>query len=161
MRTRPFAVACCLLVAAAPVAAEMGFYGWGPRLGVGDDPDQVVIGLHQDFGELVDNLRFQPSLDVGFGDDHTVVSAVLPVHYRFPGPSDVTPYLGGGLLLGWIEHDPPGRRGGDSEFEIAPVLAGGIEWRVRDSGDALLEIQLPGGEFHDAKVLVGWIFRAR
>ncbi len=161
MKTRLCALAFCLLVGTASVAAEMGFYGWGLRLGGGDDPDQILVGVHQDFGEFVKNLRFQPSLDLGFGDDHTIVSTVLPVHYRFPGHSSATPYVGGGLLLAWIERDPPGRRGGDSEFEIAPLLAGGVEWPVRETGEILLEIQIPGADVHDAKVFVGWIFRAR
>ena len=151
----------CLLATCGPAAAEMGFYGWGPRLGAGDDPDQVLFGLHQDFGEIVENLRFQPSLDVGFGDDHTLVSGVVPVHYRFPGDAKTTPYLGGGLVLAWIDRDPPGRRGDDSDFEIAPIFVAGIEWRARRAADVLLELQLPGGDVHDAKLLVGWMFRAR
>ena len=158
---RQMAFVFCLLAAAGPALAEMGLYGWGPRLGAGDDPDQVLIGVHQDFGEIVDNLRFQPSLDLGIGDDHTLVSAVLPVHYRFPGGSKTTPYLGGGALLAWIDHDRPGRRGSDSDFEIAPVLVAGVEWQARRAADVLLELQLPGGDAHDAKLLVGWIFRAR
>ena len=157
------ALMLCLLAAAAPTTAETGFYGWGPRIGAGDDPDQILIGIHQDLGEFVENLRFQPSLDLGIGDDHTVVSGVLPVHYRFPSRSgsSATAYVGGGLLLAWIDRDPPGRGGGDSDFEIAPILTGGVEWRVRRTADALLELQLPGGDVHDAKLLVGWIFRAK
>jgi len=161
MINRLIALTFCLLAVSAPAVAEMGIYGWGPRLGAGDDPDQILVGLHQDFGEFAKNLRFQASLDVGFGDDHTVVSAVLPVQYRFPGRSTATPYVGGGLLLAWVDHDPPGRPGGDSEFEIAPLLMGGVEWRVSEAGDALLELQLPFGDAHDAKLLFGWIFRTR
>ncbi len=151
----------CTLAGSAPAAAEMGFYGWGPRLGAGDDPDQILVGIHQDFGEFVENLRFQPSLDLGFGDDHTVVSAVLPVHYRFPGSAGAIPYVGGGLLLAWIDRDRPRRRDDDSELEIGPVLVGGVEWQLGKRGDALLEIQFPGGDAHDAKVLFGWMLRAR
>lgn len=159
-KTRLGALGLCLLLGAVPAAAEMGFYGWGPRIGGGDDPDQFLVGVHQDLGEFVTNLRFQPSLDLGIGGDDTVVSLAVPVHYRFPGHSSATPYVGGGLLLAWIDRDRP-RRGDDSEFEIAPVLAGGVEWPVGESGDLLLEIQIPGGDAHDAKVFVGWIFRAR
>ncbi len=151
--------ALCLL-AAAPLAAEMGFYGWGPRLGIGDDPDQVLVGVHQDFGEFVENLRFQPSLDVGFGDDHTVVAAMVPVHFRFPGRSPATPYLGGGLALFWIDRDRPRGRG-DSEVEFSPLLVGGVEWRAGATGDVLIELQVPGGDGHDVRLLVGWMFRAR
>ncbi len=161
MRTRRCALAFCLLIGAAPLAAEMGFYGWGPRLGVGDDPDQILVGVHQDFGEFVKNLRFQPSLDLGLGDDHTVVSLVVPVHYRFPGRSSATPYVGGGPLIAWIDRDRPRRGGGDSDLEITLLLAGGVEWPVSEAGDILLELQIPGADAHDAKLFVGWIFRAR
>lgn len=158
---RLWALVICLLAGVGPALAEMGAYGWGPRLGAGDDPDQIVVGIHQDFGEIVENLRFQPSFDVGLGDDHTVVSGVLPVHYRFPGGEIATPYLGGGLLLAWIDRDLPGRRGDDSEFEIAPVFVAGVEWHAQRTADVLLELQLPGGDAHDARLFFGWIFRAR
>jgi len=151
----------CLLACSAPALAEFGFYGWGFRLGAGDDPDQILVGVHQDLGEIVENLRFQPSLDVGIGDDHTLVSGVLPVHYRFSSRSGATPYLGGGLLLAWIDRDRPGRGESDSDFEIAPLLVGGIEWRLKRTSDLLFELQLPGGDGHDAKLLVGWMVRAR
>ena len=154
-------LAICLLAGSGPALAEMGFYGWGPRLGAGDDPDQILVGIHQDLGEIVENLRFQPSLDLGFGDDQTLVSGVLPVHYRLLIDGKATPYLGGGLLLAWIDRDLPGRRGDESDFEIAPILVAGVEWQTRRAADLLLEIQLPGGDGHDAKLLVGWVFRAR
>lgn len=158
---RLWALVICLLAGSAPALAEIGFYGWGPRLGAGDDPDQLLIGIHQDLGEIVENLRFQPSLDVGLGDDHTLVSAVLPVHWRFPGRANTVPYVGGGLLLAWIDRDPPGRRRGDSDFEIAPIFVAGVEWSRSRSADILLELQLPGDDAHDAKLLVGWVFRSR
>ncbi len=160
--TRHLAV-LCLLAAAPPAAAELGFFGWGPRLGVGDDPDQVLIGLTQDFGELVDRLRLQPSLEVGVGDDHTIVSGVVPVHYRFTAGGGAVPYLGGGVLLAWIDRDlPPQARGrDDSEFDIAPVLVGGVEWPAGRRGDAFLELQVPGGDAHDAKLVLGYLFRRR
>ena len=158
---RFWALVICLLAGSGPALAEMGFYGWGPRFGFGDDPDQILVGIHQDFGEIAESLRFQPSLDLGFGDDHTLVSGVLPVHYRFPGDSKATPYLGGGLLVAWIDRDLPGRRGSDSDFEITPLFVAGVEWQARGAADILLELQLPGGDGHDARLLFGWIFRAR
>ena len=158
MKKRLNVLALCVLASSAPAAAEMGFFGWGPRLGVAEDPDQILVGVHQDLGEFVENLRFQPSLDVGTGDDYTIVSAVVPVHYRI-ALDTATPYVGGGLLLQWLDRDAPRRRGG-SDFEITGLLAGGVEWRVGEN-DLFLEIQLPGGKGHDAKVFLGWILRAR
>ncbi len=159
MKNRLKALVLCLLVGSAPAAAEMGFYGWGPRFGAAEDPDQFLIGVHQDLGEFVENLRFQPSFDLGLGDDYTVLSVALPVHYRF-ALETATPYFGGGLLLQWVDRDAPRGRGG-SDFEISGLLAAGVEWRVGESDDVFLEIQLPGGDVHDAKISLGWIFRAR
>ena len=154
-------VLLAILCSISPVeAAELGFYGWGPRLGVGDKPDQVLVGLHQDLGEFVDRVRLQISVELGFGDDRTIASVTLPVHYRFRVEQDFVPYLGGGLVLGFIDLDRD--RGDDSEFEIAPVLVGGIEKPVRGGNDLLLELHLtPGDDLHDAKVIVGWMFRSK
>ncbi|MEE8137956.1 MAG: hypothetical protein V3T81_03655, partial [Thermoanaerobaculia bacterium] len=95
-------VLLAILCSISPVeAAELGLYGWGPRLGVGDNPDQVVVGLHQDLGEFVDRVRLQVSVELGFGDDRTIASVTVPVHYRFRVDQDFVPYLGGGLVLGF------------------------------------------------------------
>lgn len=150
-----------LLVVVSPGTASgaMGFFGWGFRVGLADDPDQVVVGLHQDLGEIVEHLRFQPSFELGFGDDHTVVSGTLPVHYRFESAPGVTPYLGGGIRLAWIDRET--RRRDDSEFEISPVFVGGAEWRAGKRSDVFLELQLSSGDAHEAKVVFGWMLRAR
>ena len=148
-----------VMLLAVPAAAEMGFYGWGPRVGFADDPDQIVVGIHQDFGEFVKNLRFQPNIEVGFGDDVTTFSATIPVHYRFTGVASTTPYVGGGLLLAWIDREK--RRGeDDSEFQINPVLVGGAEWEIGSRSDLLLELHIAGGDAFNLKLVVGWVFRA-
>ncbi len=149
-----------LLAAALPAAAsaEMGFYGWGVRLGLAEDPDQFVVGFQQDLGEFAERLRFQPSLELGLGDDHTIVVGTLPVHYRFKTSSSVTPYAGGGLQVAWIDREK--RRRDDSEVEISPVILGGVEWSLRSGNDLFLELHL-AGDAHDTKLVVGWMFRAR
>ena len=165
MRFRATLLTALLLMSALPAGAGLGFYGWGPRLGVGDDPDQIIIGLHQDFGEFVERVRFQPNFELGLGDDHTIASITLPVHYRFAVEASVVPYVGGGLLVAYIDRDLPsghkGKGGDDSGLDLAPVVVGGIEWRMGKSSDMLLELTVAGGDSHDAKILVGWIFRAR
>lgn len=149
-----------LLAIVLPAAAsgEMGFYGWGFRLGLGDDPDQVILGIQQDLGEFVEHLRFQPNLELGLGDDHTIVSGTIPVHYRFQTDSSVTPYAGGGLQVAWIDREK-GRD--DTELEISPVFIGGAEWSLRKGSDLFLEFHLGTGDAHSAKLVVGWMFRRR
>lgn len=147
--------------AAAPLsAAGLGFYGWGPRLGVADSPDQVIVGFHQDFGEFVERVRFQLAVEGGFGDDATTAALTLPVHVRFPVGEGFVPYFGGGIVVAYTSFDN-GRKGG-SDTELAPVLIGGFEQALGDANDLLLELHLGlGDQLWDAKLVVGWIFRAR
>lgn len=84
----------------------------------------------------------------------------LEVARGFAGPRALTSSLGR-RTTPTSDRDLPRRRGDDSDFEIAPLLVAGIEWRARRAADVLLELQLPGGDVHDAKLLVGWMFRAR
>lgn len=152
--------ALALMLVPAVVAADLGYQGWGIRAGLGDDPDQGIIGAHWDLGTLIPKLRFMPSAELGIGDDHTIVSLVLPVHYTFTPDTNVTPYVGGGALLAFIERDRP-RRDDDSEFDIAPTLAFGVEWLLQRSGSVFVELDVSGGDTHDAKLLVGWTWRRR
>lgn len=147
-------------ILAAPAAAQnLGFYGWGPRVGLSVDPDQGVAGVHFNLGEFVRNLRFQPAVDIGFGDDRTVVQATIPVLYRFDVPGNFTPYAGGGLGIAWIDRDDdhPGHDD-DSDVDAAPVGIAGIEWPLRGGNDIFLEANISHDELPDVKILVGWQF---
>lgn len=140
---------------AAP-ASGLSLEESGPRVGVGDDPDQVVVGWHLDLGRIVEDLRFRPHLEAGFGDDRTTVNLGLPVHYLFDVGDAVTPYVGGGLEVAWIDFDdrPRGRRD-DSEVELGPLVVGGIEWPMAGGSDMFVELAVTGGA-HDARLMVGW-----
>ena len=149
-----------ILVLAAPSSAQdIGFRGWGLRAGVGDDPDQVVVGAQADFGEFIENLRFQPNFEVGFGDDTTIVSLTAPVFYRALVNGDFTLYGGGGVTLGAVDRDLEDDRADDegTEFEIAPMLAGGVEWPIAQ-GAFFGDLALTGGDFSGVKLVAGWSF---
>lgn len=149
-----------LALAPTPAAAQdIAFRGWGLRAGVADDPDQVVLGAQFNFGEFIENLRFQPNVEVGFGDDANILSVALPVHYRYAASRSLTLYGGGGLALGLIDQDDDDRRRDDdgSEFDISPMLAGGLEWPVGRQ-QLSLELNVAGGDFPRAKLVVGWMF---
>jgi hypothetical protein len=156
----PFAaILLTVALAAAPTTAQdLGYRGWGPRLGAGDDPDQVLLGGHVDLGTFVRDLRFQPSLEIGFGDRHTIFSATLPVHWIFRVDGEITPYAGGGLIASFIDRDRP-RHGQDGrEFDLAPMAAGGIEWQ-HPVASIFLELNLAGGDTHSARLWLGVTFR--
>jgi hypothetical protein len=149
-----------LLGAALPSSAQdIGFHGWGLRAGLSDDPDQVVVGAQANLGEFIPRLRFQPNLEVGLGDDTTVVSLTAPVFYRALINNDFTLYGGGGVTVGAIDSDLDDGQGDDegTEFEIAPMLAGGLEWPIAQ-GAFFGELALTGGDFAGVKLVAGWMF---
>ena len=45
-----------LILPTSVLAADMGLKGWGPRLGVADDPDQIIGGVHWNLEELARQL---------------------------------------------------------------------------------------------------------
>lgn len=142
-----------------PSPPGLGLRGWGPRVGLAEDPDQVVGGVHFDLGDIVDRVRFVPNFELGVGDDFTAVSGTAPVHYLFRVNANVQPYAGGGLTLAWFDRDDdaPGR-GDDDEVELGVKAIGGVQWRLRSGNDFFLELNLGFGDIHDIQALAGWTF---
>jgi len=139
--------------------SDIGWNGWGLRVGVTDDPDQVIGGAHFNLGEFVPHLRFQPDVQLGVGDDHTTLYATAPVYYRFDTDTRFTPYAGGGVSLGFVDRDlPSGSNADDTEFEAGFKVTGGLEW-PRGQGQAFfVELSIGFGDVHDLAVLAAWSF---
>lgn len=153
----PITITLLLTALAAPAAAQdIAYRGFGVRAGAGDDPDQVIGGVQFDFGEIIENLRLQPNLELGIGDDTTVISATVPVFYRYPIERLVV-YGGGGLTVGWIDRDADFAAGDESDFDIAPMLGAGVEWPA-GGGDLFVELDGTGGDFPGLKLMVGYMF---
>ncbi len=150
--------ALALLALAAPAAAEVGVRGWGPRFGVADDPDQFVVGVQAGLASFTRDVSFRPSVDLGFGDDHTLLGLTLPAVYHWTGNPDFTPYAGGGAGLTYVDRHRPRRLEDDTELEIHPVVLGGVAW-ARARGDLFLELDLGFGDAQDFKLVLGWIKR--
>ena len=92
---RPKSIAAAIgvtLLATAASAADIGWYGWGPRVGLSSDPDQVIGGAQFDLGEFTRNLRFQPSAEIGFGDDMVSFYGNAMTAYYFPVRLDAFEY---------------------------------------------------------------------
>ena len=124
------ALACAgLLLAAPPARAQQGF---GVRTGVSVDPDQFYLGAHVGVGPLVSHLWFRPNLEIGFGDNVTLIAINAELAYFFPTKSAWRLYLGGGPALNIYDHD----NGSDTE--------GGLNF--------LFGVQHSGGFFVEAKV---------
>lgn len=167
MRLGRIAMAILAMTAAtAASAAGIGWNGWGPRVGVSDDPDQVVVGAHFDLGEFTRNLRFQPSAEIGFGDDIVAFYGNAMTAYYFPVKAAVTPYAGAQVTAWLFDNDDddnipgPDNDNLDDGFntEIGLAALGGIETRFKGGTRFLAELQVGVTNHPDIKVMIGWTF---
>ena len=143
--------------AASADTDDFGMRGWGPRVGLAADPDQVVGGVHFDLGEFVPRVAFQPDVVLGLGDDVTAVVASAPVWYRFEGVSArVTPYAGGALAVGLFNVDR--RDDDDTDVEFGFQVGGGGEWLLKGGTRFHVELRLDLGDVWDAVAVAGWTF---
>ena len=157
-----------LTLAMAPNAARaggdvngsnIGFRGWGPQLGLTFSPDQVHVGAHMDFGNFARHIRFQPNVNVGFGDNVTLVTANADAAYRFSERWDVwTPYLGGGIGLNFASVGDNGL-GDDTSTDLGASVLGGIEKGISNGDRFYLETRLGlVDQSPDVMLSVGWTF---
>ena len=167
MRWRSMTAMCVIAAAAtvAPAAAGetgVGFRGWGPRVGASSDADQVLVGAQFDLGEFTTNLRWQPSVELGFGDDKLSLYGNFMVSYYFPVKAAVTPYAGAQVTVWLFDQDGPNKNDGfDDGFnaEIGLYAVGGIETKLKSGNRFLAELQVGIGDVPDVRVLVGWTFK--
>jgi hypothetical protein len=155
---RVLAVVVTLLIfAAAPAWAQRsaGFHGWGPRGGVTINPDQVHFGVHFDMGDLAKRLMLIPNVELGFGDNVTVLTPAFEVDYRFyDNWGSWNPYVGGGVgpVFAWYD-------GGASNTDFGLTVQGGIARQLSSKpGFMFIEMKVGLADYPDVKFTVGWNF---
>jgi len=156
-----------LVVAALPVAAfaqSSGSTGgpvataWGPRIGFGGSPDQLLLGAQLELGEMAPDLTIIPNVEIGVGDNVTTLSLSGDVHYHFRVQSSAwRPYVGAGLTFIHASIDaPPGFD--DSSTDLGATLIGGAIVPTRSGSRFFTELHLGLGDVHDFKLMAGWNF---
>lgn len=145
-----------IVVLPGVASADILFRGWGIRAGIGDDPDQGIIGAHWDLGTLTTNLRFQPNFEAGFGDNRTIFGLTLPLHYVFPVNGSFVPYAGGGAVVAYVDRD-----NGKSETEVAAALTFGVDIILQSRNKLLIELDVQSGDVHQIKLMFGWSWMRR
>lgn len=107
-------------------AQDLQLTAYGLRTGLSLDNEllQILVGGQVDLGRLADNVRLQPFLTVGVGDDAVTLLVAGEAHYLFPvrAGSRIEPYAGGGIGLHHIDLDD-----GGEDTEVALLLAGGFD----------------------------------
>lgn len=149
------------LVAALPAASLAGpFTAFGPHLGFSQGPDQFVVGGHLQWGDVAPQLDFVPGIDLGFGDNTTVVSLNGDFHYRIDTKTTWQPYVGGGVGIHFVSFDNgPGNN--DSDTEAGGHFIAGADVATKGHSRFFAEIKLGFADSPDFKALAGWSFKPR
>ena len=163
-KLRTILIAVVMGVALVPALAlagpdtDVGFRGWGPRVGLSINPDQVHFGGHLDFGQFAKHVRFQPNVELGFGDNVDLFTVNAEAAYRFSAQWDVwSPYLGGGVGAN-IKRYQQRNNDKDTETDLGVNLLGGIEKGLSSGDRFFIEGKFSLNDVPDVKVTVGWTF---
>ena len=145
------ALFCALF--AAPAAAQPSV---GLRGGASVDPDQAFFGVHFETRPLIEHLTFRPNLEVGVGDNLTLVA--LNFEFAYWIPLERTPwrlYVGGGPAINIysFDDDRPGR-GDDSDVEGGFNILVGLQHRR----GLFTELKVGAMDSPDLKFTIGYVF---
>ena len=140
-----------VVISSTPAAAQDG----GVRAGLSVDPDQFYFGGHLETAALVDRLHFRPNVEIGFGDDLTLIGANMEFVYKFPRRSGWGIYAGGGPALNVFIVDDDIDDNDDSDTEAGLNLLVGVE----NASGLFFEFKFGVVDSPDFKFGVGWTFR--
>jgi hypothetical protein len=148
-RTRIFVRAACLAIALGLWVSPALAQGPGVRAGVSLDPDQFYFGGHIETDPLVDRLRFRPNVEIGVGDDVTIVAFNFEFAYHFPSRRPWNLYAGAGPALNLV----------DTEQDTDPEGGFNILLGAQHRGGLFFEFKVGTIDSPDVKFGVGYSWR--
>jgi hypothetical protein len=134
---------------------------FGPRVGFSTDPDQLVLGGQMSVGEVAPNLTFDPNIELGFGDNATLIAFNLDMHYHFRlTNSNWRPYVGAGMGINLIQIDLQPFVGDDTFTKVAGqfIFGAGVPTAGGNQFFGEMKLGLGSNWTPDLKLLVGWNF---
>lgn len=140
-----FLLATLFLFTASASGQNAGIQG-----GLSVDPDQFYFGGHLETSALVDRVHFRPNVEVGLGNDLTLITANMDFVYRFrTNRNGWGLYAGGGPALNiFMVND-------DSNSEAGLNFLVGVQ---QERG-LFVEFKVGAIDSPDFKFGVGWTFR--
>jgi hypothetical protein len=140
---------------------DFGWKGWGVRAGVSSNPDQIYGGVHFDLGTFAKNVRWRPSVELGFGDDATLLQINFgEVHYIFSQVQVWKPYVGGSVGFNYVKVDGLPSGVDDTDTNIGLMGVGGVETKLKSGVGFLLEARVGlTNDDPDFKVGCGWSWK--
>ena len=159
MLRRLLVVGALALLPLVAHAASPTVTAFGPRVGASIDPDQLVLGGQLSLQEFAPDWSFDPNLELGFGDDLTVIAFNLDAYYhlRLSG-SDWRPYLGGGLGVNFISWDEPFGARDRSDTEVGLNLVAGFSIPAGSGDHWFTELRFGVGDIPTLKIMGGFNF---
>jgi hypothetical protein len=139
-----------VVLSSAPAAAQDA----GVRGGLSVDPDQFYFGGHFETSPLVDRLYFRPNVEVGIGEDLTLIAANMEFVYKFSTQRAWNVYAGGGPALNIYMFDD-GRGDNDAETEAGFNIMIGVE----QSRGLFFEFKIGAIDSPEFKFGVGYTWR--
>jgi hypothetical protein len=125
----------------------------GVKIGIQADPEQVYFGAHADVAEVVPDLWLRPNIEVGVGDNRTIVSLNGEFLYHFKiHAQEWRPYVGAGPAVVITSRSTP--TGRDSDVGPGFNFLIGIE---KQRG-MLAEIKIGAIDSPSFKFGLGWNF---
>jgi hypothetical protein len=140
-----------VLVVWAALSGHAAAQGVGVRAGASVDPDQFYFGGHAETPPIVDQLRFRPNIEIGVGNDVTVVAVNVEFTYVILPTDQWSLYAGAGPALNIIHTD----RATDSEGGFNLLFG------ASHSGGLFGEVKVGFLDSPNFKVGVGYTFRWR
>jgi hypothetical protein len=135
------------ILSAVPAAAQEV----GLRAGVSADPDQFYFGGHLETAPLIDRLHFRPNVEIGVGDNVTLVAFNVEFAYHLSTGRNWFPYVGGGPALNFIRF-----RGNTNSEGGFNLLLG-----VQHNSGLFAEVKAGLADSPNLKVGVGYAMRLR
>jgi len=122
----------------------------GIRGGISVDPDQFYFGGHFETAPLIEHLYFRPNLEVGIGDDVTLLAANMEFVYKFTTRRPWNLYAGAGPALNVYIPDE-----GETDTDAGLNILVGVE----QARGLFFEFKIGAFDSPDFKFGVGWTFR--
>lgn len=142
----------------APEARAFGFTGVGAKLGY-TNPEALdgtaEVGVHAELAEHGSPVSLLPNMMFWSVNRFSNVNPNLDVCYRFTPSGRMTPYLGSGVGINFIDGD----RFGDSDTQVGMNLIGGLKFPGAGS-NYFLEARHTMSDLNQTSVLAGVTFGA-
>jgi hypothetical protein len=123
----------------------------GIRGGISVDPDQFYFGGHLETSPIFDRVYFRPNVEVGIGDNLTLIAANMEFVYKFSRTRPWNIYAGAGPALNIFIPDGDG----DSDTEAGFNALVGLE----SSRGLFFEFKMGVADSPDFKFGVGYTWR--